>query len=214
VADPRTPGINPTAPTGIQPSVTSWALPLPFARTADAVSSADAPVDPLVATAARGDEGAFERLYRAHVGRVYALALRLADDAGHAEQLTQDVFVRAWERLASFRGESTFGTWLHRLAVNVILTDRRSAWRRTRRITPSGDLIDLEPEARAPAPGVRLDLEQSIAGLPPGARTVFVLHDVEGYEHAEIAAMTGIAVGTSKAQLFRARRLLREALER
>jgi len=194
--------------------VTSWALPIPFARTADPAGSADTAVDPLVATASRGDEGAFERLYRAHVGRVYALALRLADDAGHAEQLTQDVFVRAWERLATFRGESSFGTWLHRLAVNVILTDRRSAWRRTRRITPSGDLVDLEPEARSAPPGVRLDLEQSIAGLPPGARTVFVLHDVEGYEHAEIAAMTGIAVGTSKAQLFRARRLLREALDR
>jgi RNA polymerase sigma-70 factor (ECF subfamily) len=195
--------------------VTTWAISTPFARVADRAEPLVAPgIDPLVAGAVRGDDGAFERLYRAHVGRVHALALRLADDPGHADQLTQDVFVRAWERLASFRGESSFATWLHRLAVNVILSDRRSAWRRTRRVASGGDLIDLEPEARGAPPGVRLDLDAAIAGLPPGARTVFVLHDVEGYQHAEIAAMTGIAPGTSKAQLFRARRLLREALER
>ncbi|MBX3145264.1 MAG: RNA polymerase sigma factor [Gemmatimonadales bacterium] len=168
----------------------------------------------LVAQACRGDEGAFERLYRAHVGRVHALTLRLTDDVRHAEELTQDVFVRAWERLASFRGESAFGTWLHRLAVNVVLGDRRSAWRRVRRVTPAGDLLEMEVEIRAPAPGLKLDLDAAIAGLPPGARTVFVLHDIEGYEHGEIATLTGIAVGTSKAQLFRARRLLREALDR
>lgn len=168
----------------------------------------------LVAQACRGDEGAFEQLYRAHVGRVHALTLRLTDDARHAEELTQDVFVRAWERLASFRGESAFGTWLHRLAVNVVLGDRRSAWRRVRRVTPAGDLLELEAEVRAVPPGLRLDLDTAIAGLPPGARTVFVLHDIEGYDHGEIAGLTGIAVGTSKAQLFRARRLLREALDR
>lgn len=168
----------------------------------------------MVAAAAGGDEAAFEQIYRTHVGRIYALVTRLADNPSHADQLTQDVFVRTWERLASFRGESSFATWLHRLAVNVVLTDRRSAWRRTRRVSPEGDLIDLEPEARPATPGLRLDLDWAIAGLPPGARTVFVLHDVEGYEHAEIAALAGIAVGTSKAQLFRARRLLREALGR
>lgn len=196
--------------------MTSWAIPIPLTPAAAAPPgpSSTADPDPAVADAARGDEPAFERVYRAHVARVYALALRLADDAGHADQLTQDVFVRVWERLSTFRGESSFSTWLHRLAVNVILTDRRSAWRRTRQVVPSGDLIDLEPVAHTPAPGVRLDLDQAIAGLPPGARTVFVLHDVEGYQHQEIAALTGIAVGTSKAQLFRARRLLREALDR
>ncbi len=170
--------------------------------------------DPLVAEACRGDERAFERLYRAHVGRIHALTLRLSDDPRHAEELTQDVFVRAWERLATFRGESAFGTWLHRLAVNVVLSDRRSAWRRVRRVTPAGDLLEMDAEYRMPAPGLRLDLDAAIAGLPPGARTVFVLHDIEGYEHGEIAALTGIATGTSKAQLFRARRLLREALDR
>jgi len=171
-------------------------------------------VDPDVSTAAAGDDRAFERLYRLHVGRIHALALRLAADSDDAERLTQDVFVRAWERLGSFRGDSAFGTWLHRLAVNLILSDRRSAWRRTRRVVPKAD---LEEEMAASLPvnvGDRLDLDAAIAMLPPGARTVFVLHDVEGYEHAEIAGLTGVAVGTSKAQLFRARRLLREVLDR
>lgn len=170
-------------------------------------------LDPVVAAAQRGDEQAFEALYREHVGRVFALARRLSD-ADRAGDLTQDVFVRAWERLAGFRGESAFGTWLHRLAVNLILSDRRSAWRRNRRAVQVGDPTGFDTPTAAPAPGLRLDLEGAIAGLPAGARTVFVLHDVEGYEHAEIARMAGIAVGTSKAQLFRARRLLREALNR
>ncbi|HEX5634590.1 MAG TPA: RNA polymerase sigma factor [Gemmatimonadales bacterium] len=161
--------------------------------------------------AVAGDADAFGRLYRAHVGRVYAVCLRLEGDAARAEELTQDVFVRAWEALPGFRGESAFGTWLHRLAVNVVLGDRRAAWRRDRRV-----LAVEEPEAlerpRELDPALALDLEDAIASLPPGARAVFVLHDMEGYQHAEIAAMTGIAEGTSKAQLFRARRLLRERL--
>jgi RNA polymerase sigma-70 factor (ECF subfamily) len=203
--------------------VTTLPLELPFplglptepARQAPAhAPAAPRAADATVAAAQGGDERAFEALYRAHVGRVYAVARRLAQDPSHADELTQDVFVRAWERLASFRGESSFATWLHRLAVNAILSDRRSAWRRIRRVTPQGDLIELTAGAPPASTGERLDLEAAIAGLPPGARTVFVLHDVEGYEHQEIAGMTGIAVGTSKAQLFRARRLLREALER
>jgi len=173
----------------------------------------DAGQSQLVRRAQTGDADAFGRLYRLHVGRVYALCLRIEGDAARADELTQDVFVRAWERLPGFRGESAFGTWLHRLAVNVVLADRRAAWRRDRRVT-----LDEEPVALASAsvadPGLTLDLEAAIAGLPPGARTVFVLHDMEGYQHAEIATMTGIAEGTSKAQLFRARRLLRVALGR
>jgi RNA polymerase sigma-70 factor (ECF subfamily) len=168
-----------------------------------------------VANAKRGDEGAFEALYRLHVGRIHALCLRLVQDPAEADQLTQDVFVRVWQRLATFRGDSAFGTWLHRLAVNVVISDRRSVWRRSRRLVEA-ELAD-QPRAvgqRAPNPGVRVDLEHAIAGLPPGARTVFVLHDIEGYEHQEIARIAGIAEGTSKAQLFRARRLLREALDR
>lgn len=167
----------------------------------------------VVRRAQSGDQEAFGDLYRAHAGRVYALCLRLEADAARAEELTQDVFVRAWERLASYRGDSAFGTWLYRLAVNVVLSDRRSAWRRARRVLVTADPSALEPPAAMPA-GRDLDLEQAIAALPPGARTVFVLHDVEGYTHDEIAGLSGIAEGTSKAQLFRARRLLREALNR
>src|SRR5712692_10125336 len=134
----------------------------------------------LIHRAQQGDQAAFAALYREHVGRVYALCLRLTADPARAEELTQDAFVRAWERLAGFRGESTFSSWLYRLTVNVVC----------------------------------LDLERAVATLPAGAREVFVLHDVERYRHEEIAELTGIAVGTSKAQLFRARRLLRERLRR
>ena len=136
-----------------------------------------------------GDDSAFEQLYREHVGRVYALCLRMSADAVAARELTQDVFVRAWERLDSFRGESAFASWLHRLAVPPAAT-------------------------RDGSPVLRLDLEAAVAALPPGARRVLVLHDIEGYEHAEIGKLLGIAEGTSKAHLFRARRLLREVLDR
>jgi RNA polymerase sigma-70 factor (ECF subfamily) len=199
--------------------VTTWVaeaaltFPIPLEPSA-AAQTRGTGVEAVVSAARAGDHRAFEAIYRAHVGRVYALARRLAQDATHADELTQDVFVRAWERLASFRGDSSFGTWLHRLAINVILSDRRSAWRREQRVSAGGDLVELETRARSAAPSTRIDLEAAIGRLPPGARTVFVLHDVEGYQHQEISTMTGIAVGTSKAQLFRARRLLREALER
>ena len=193
-------------------AIETW--PHPVALSASAGRPALVKEEALVRGAQRGDEGAFERLYWGHVGRVHALALRLVADSAQADELTQDVFVRVWERLSTFRGESAFGTWLYRLAVNLILSDRRSAWRRSRRVAASGDFIELDAPAAGPLPGTRLDLERAIASLPPGARTVFVLHDVEGYEHSEISELTGIAVGTSKAQLFRARRLLREALER
>jgi RNA polymerase sigma-70 factor (ECF subfamily) len=169
--------------------------------------------DPL-ARARGGDETAFHEVYRAHVGRVYALCLRLAGDRRDAEELTQDVFVRAWERLATFRGESAFGTWLHRLAVNTFLMARRTRIRRERRVMPADDPATLERPAAEPPAGLRLDLERAIARLPEGAREVFLLYDVEGYGHKEIAAMLGIAAGTSKAQLFRARRLLRGWLTR
>ncbi|MGE5091980.1 MAG: RNA polymerase sigma factor [Bacillota bacterium] len=168
----------------------------------------------LVARACDGDEDAFGDLYRAHAGRIYALCLRLEADTARAEELTQDVFVHAWERLRTFRGESAFGTWLHRLAVNVVLTSRRSAWRRTRRVITAEDPAVFEQAIERPGPGLRLDLDQAIAALPAGARAIFVLHDVEGYQHGEIAALMGVAEGTSKTQLFRARRLLRKALER
>ena len=167
-----------------------------------------------VAAARTGDELAFRRLYDAHVGRVYAVCLRLEGNIGRAEELTQDVFVRAWDRLATFRGESAFGTWLHRLAINVVLSDRRSAWRRSKHEVLHESPEELPAAAREAPAGLAMDLEQVIAALPPGARTILVLHDVEGYRHEEIATLTGLTVGTSKSQLFRARRLLREAFER
>ncbi len=159
-----------------------------------------------------GDHEAFALLYRAHVARIYGLCLRLEGDSVRAGELTQDVFVRAWERLRTFRGESSFGTWLHRLAVNVVLSDRRSAFRRARRVL-STDAPEQYERAELAEPLGAMDLDSAIARLPAGARTVFVLHDVEGYTHDEIASRAGIAVGTSKAQLFRARRLLREMLD-
>ncbi|HEV8355615.1 MAG TPA: RNA polymerase sigma factor [Gemmatimonadales bacterium] len=183
------------------------------AGTARRVAAASGAVSDLVRLAQAGDDEAFGALYRTHVGRVHALCLRLAGDAHAAAELTQDVFVRAWEALPSFRGESALGSWLHRLAVNVFLGERRMTGRRERRVMATGDPGALERPVEQPAPGTRLDLEQAIAALPERARLVFVLHDVEGYQHGEIAQMAGIAEGTSKAQLFRARRLLREALE-
>lgn len=163
-----------------------------------------------VRRARAGDRAAFQRLYEQHVGRVYALCLRLTGDGDEAEDRTQEAFVRAWQKLGSYRGESAFSTWLHRLTVNVVLTERRSSSRRDRRNIVAGE---AGPRATpAPRAGLRVDLERAIAALPPGARAVFVLYDVEGYGHEEIAEMTGIAAGTSKAQLHRARRLLREAL--
>ena len=168
----------------------------------------------LVRSATGGDEGAFEALYREHAGRVYALCLRLSGDSVRARELTQDVFVRVWERLGSFRGESAFSSWLHRLAVNVALTAHRGEARRLRRVQPRDTLPDVAAGADTDAQlALDIDLERAIAALPAGARRVYVLHDIEGYRHEEIAQLTGMAVGTSKAQLFRARRLLREALE-
>ena len=158
-------------------------------------------------------ERAFDRLYEQHAGRVYGLCLRMSGDPADAETLTQDVFVRAWTRLASFRGESAFGSWLYRLAVNVVLETRRSEARRAARDRLAAG-PEREPAAQRAPVDERLDLERAIAALPKKARLVLLLHDVEGYPQAEIAEMTGIAVGTVKSQLHRARRLLREKLER
>ena len=166
----------------------------------------------LVDRAVHGDVDAFEKLYRANIGRVYLLCLRMCGKRSLAEELAQETFIRAWQNLRFFRGASAFSTWLHRIAVNVVLGDRRSRARRESRVTPVGDDLPVDATATEPFPGQALDLERSIASLPNGARTVFVLHDIEGYRHTEIADMTGLAVGTSKAQLHRARKLLRKAL--
>jgi RNA polymerase sigma-70 factor (ECF subfamily) len=169
----------------------------------------------LVARAQAGDLEAFEALYRANRGRVYALCYRMAGEATLAEELAQDVFVRAWQRLGSFRGESAFSSWLHPLTVNVALSERRSRRRRTARVMSTDDPAAFErPQTPKTGPEAGVDLDRALETLPAGARAVFVLHDVEGYKHEEIARMTGVATGTSKAQLHRARRLLREALNR
>jgi len=168
----------------------------------------------LVTLALAGDVPAFASLYRHHRDRIHGLVWRLCGcDHALAEDLLQETFVRAWRKLHLFRGESLFGTWLHRLAVNVALSDRRIRMRRAK--VESG----FDEAAERTAIGHRdvqsadqRDLERAIARLPERARTVLVLFDVEGYGHAEIGKMTGMAEGSSKAQLHRARKLLRQEL--
>ena len=168
----------------------------------------------LVREAQAGDLAAFETLYRLNVGRVHAVCWRMCGDATLAEELTQDVFVRAWEKLASFRGDSAFSSWLYPMTVNLALSERRARRRRTARVMAAEDPTVFEKPVASGSTDAGFDLEKAMARLPPGARAVFVLHDVEGYRHEEIAEMTGVATGTSKAQLHRARKLLREVLER
>ncbi len=176
----------------------------------------------LVRAAAAGDARAFEKLYRRHVRRIHGLCWRLVNgDERRADQATQDAFVRAWEKLGSFRGDSQFSTWMHRLTVNLVLGE----YRLMRRWVAFDDVaaeVGVDEEAsEAVEPGEhpqqrvgdRMDLERALAKLPPGARSVLLLHDIEGYQHDEIAALTGIAVGTSKAQLHRARKLMKEWLQ-
>jgi RNA polymerase sigma-70 factor (ECF subfamily) len=194
--------------------MTPLAVPVP--ATLAPRAAAAAPVA-LVAAARDGSVGAFEALYRANVGRIHGLCLRLTADRDLAAQLTQDTFVRAWEKLDGFRGESRFETWLHRLAINVVLDWRRQRDRRERREIGTDDDQALESAAigrSVPAPAVaeRLDLERAVARLPEGARTIFVLFEIEGYPLRDIAEIEGIAEGTVKAQLHRARQILREAL--
>jgi len=172
-----------------------------------------APVPADVTAAAGGDRRAFERLYRLHVDRVYSLCTRMLGDRVIAEEVTQDVFVRVWEKLPQFRAESAFATWLHRVAVNVVLSHRKTAGIALARTTSDETAIDAA-SSRPVSVGERLDLDAAIAGLPKGARRVFVLHDVEGFTHEEIGGQLGITPGGSKAQLHRARFLLRAALSR
>jgi RNA polymerase sigma-70 factor (ECF subfamily) len=161
-----------------------------------------------------GDVDTFELLYREHSPRIYALCLRLkAGDTSDATELLQDVFIKAWRRLDTFRGDCAFGSWLHRLAVNTMLENARSDQRRTARVLPMEDTSRLAGAARSSGVESRMDMESAIASLPKGARLAFVLHDVEGYQHQEIAEQLSVTVGTVKAQLHRARRLLRERLE-
>jgi RNA polymerase sigma-70 factor (ECF subfamily) len=169
----------------------------------------------LVAAASRGEVAAFEALYRRHVGRIHGVISRLVGGHGsRAEDLTQDAFVRAWQALPTFRFESAFTTWLHRLAVNTALMDLRS---RRSRPQDDGDEDAFDSlgvlDSAGHSTALSMDLERAVASLPPRARAVLVLYDVEGWQHEEIAAELGMAVGSSKAQLHRARHLLRTRLE-
>jgi RNA polymerase sigma-70 factor, ECF subfamily len=164
----------------------------------------------------RGDLGAFEELYRAHAGRLYQVAFRMVGNAADAEDLLQDIFLSAHRKLESFRGESALGTWLYRLAVNLCRDYLRS---RTGRAIQVTDPLDDEPGlADASARGLadravtRMDLERALAQLPVGCRTAFVLHDIQGLEHREIGEIMGIAEGTSKSQVHKARLRLRRLL--
>ena len=136
----------------------------------------------------------------------------MSGDGDRATELVQDVFVRVWEKLPSFRGDSQFTTWLHRLTVNLVLQERRTRGRREAREVGSGDLERFGRAARRAMPGTRVDLERAIAALPDKARRVLVLRDIEGYKYDEIAQMTGVSLGTVKAQIHRARGLVKEAL--
>ena len=170
-----------------------------------------------VLLAAGGDRKAFERLYRSHVNRVFTLCTRMCGSRVRGEELTQDVFVRAWEKLPQFRGDAQFSTWIHRVAVNIVLTDRKNEARNRKRMVEDDSEKGETPLQKAsvtPGYGDRMDITAAMEKLPPGARQIFVLHDVEGYKHEEIAEMCGITAGGSKAQLHRARLLLREALTR
>ena len=168
--------------------------------------------DDLVRKAQAGDLAAFEELYRCCVSRVYGVCLRMTADPATAEELTQQAFIRAWQKLNLFRGERRFEPWLVKLTVNVVRSDRRAHGRRKEKEQKVENLEQLSHERPAPNPAAGIDLEQAIALLPPRARQVFYLHDVEGYRHQEIGEIMSIAIGTSKAQLHRARKLLREVL--
>ena len=164
-----------------------------------------------IAEACRGDQRAFERLYRAHAGWVYGLCLRLTSDSGHAQDCTQETFVAAWRALPKFERRSRFSSWLHRIAVNVVLAHRDRASG-----PPSVSAEEHAEELNAvTAPSETagcIDLERAITRLPPGARDVLVLVGIYGYSHDEAAGMLGVAAGTSKAQLHRARSLLSSQL--
>jgi RNA polymerase sigma-70 factor (ECF subfamily) len=184
----------------------------PQAAPADDTTSA------LVALAVRGDVSAFEQLYAKSAGRVFAVCLRMTGDGQRARELTHDAFVRGWERLSTFRGEAAFDTWMHRIAVNLVLGEQRADRRRAARMVASTDEPAFESDVAISQPSAdvetRLDLERAIAALPKRAREVFVLHDVEGYRHDEIANRLELQPGSVRAQLHRARQLLMRMLTR
>lgn len=158
----------------------------------------------LVLRAQQNDYRAYEQLYALHVGRIFALCVRLAKDRDMAEDLTQEAFVLAWRKLGSFRGDSAFGSWLYRIATNVVL----SYLRKQKHFLNALDVDDIPEQSEERDTPLSMALEDAIAGLPNGARVVFTLYMIEGHTHEEISKALGIAVGSSKAQLHRARQLL------
>ncbi len=168
----------------------------------------------LVYSIQKGDQAAFAILYRLKVSRVYATCLRMLADPIYAEEITQEVFVRVWERIGTYRDEGVFDGWLKKVTVNAVLSDLRLNKRRKERIITTDDPSSYEKIIKSSAPETNMDLEYAIAKLPEQARVIFILFDIEGYKHKEIANELGIAVGTSKTQLHRACRILREVLSK
>jgi RNA polymerase sigma-70 factor, ECF subfamily len=192
-------------------------MTIPSAASAHQTSlaSASATSPDVIRRAQAGDMAAFEIIYRENSPRVFVLCLRLSGGTRYeASELMQDVFIRAWKGLSGFRGESAFSSWLHRLTVNTTLQAARSEKRRIARVVSVEDPESMEAESLRATPDINVDLERAIAALPEGARMAFVLHEIEGYKHDEIAVQLGVAAGTVKAQLHRARKLLIEALEK
>jgi len=181
----------------------------------DRLSEAEA-----IERAKQGDAAAFEALYNLHKRRVYSLCLRMTANTAAAEDLTQEAFLQLFRKIGTFRGESAFSTWLHRMAVNVVLMQLR---KKGLPVVPLEENIETEEESPRKEPGAddprlagsidRMQLQRSIEALPPGYRMIFLLHDVEGYEHNEIAEMVGCSIGNSKSQLHKARMKLREILK-
>jgi RNA polymerase sigma-70 factor, ECF subfamily len=167
----------------------------------------------IVARCQAGDAEAFGTLYRQHAPRIYTLACRLAGSAEDGEDLLQEIFLQAYRKLGSFKGEAALGTWLYRLAVNLCLDVVRSRSAKNRKLTGTlDDEAAFEPAAPRQSPIARIDLERALARLPDGCREAFVLHDVEGFDHKEVGRLLGIAEGTSKSQVFKARMKLRSML--
>jgi RNA polymerase sigma-70 factor (ECF subfamily) len=166
----------------------------------------------LVKRAKEGDQDAFRALYDRNVDRVFRLCFRMVGEEELAREVTQDAFVRVWECLDQFRGDAAFSTWMHSVAVSVVLNRLRKIDRHRKRERSLEDVGHLGEDRRGPEPGVRDRLKAAVDALPEIYRTVFLMYDLEGYPHKEIADALGVAVGTSKARLFRARELLREAL--
>lgn len=184
-------------------------------RREQAISEADA-----IERAKAGDAEAFEILYNLHKRRVYSLCLRMTANTAAAEDLTQEAFLQLYRKISTFRGESAFSTWLHRMAVNVVLMQLR---KKGLAVVPLDETVETEEETPRKELGAvdpalagsvdRLNLQRAVEALPPGYRTIFLLHDVEGYEHNEIAGMVGCSIGNSKSQLHKARMKLRELLK-